>query len=104
MIFGLEKEKRISVFRLQTLHEINATGIIADHSYDNWSTKEFINTFTFSPKDNNFIDERMVLAIELGTLTDNHGCQKKYTDWSNSGVELREGLQNLVLEWDLPRK
>ena len=62
------------------------------------------NTFCFSPKDNDFIDERMVLAMELGTLTDDVGIQQKHSKWSKADVELREGIQNLLLEYDLPRK
>ena len=105
VVFGIEKENRISVFRLKMLREITSTGMIDNNdSYANWSTKEFINTFCFSPKDNDFIDERMVLAMELGTLTDDVGIQQKHSKWSKADVELREGIQNLLLEYDLPRK
>lgn len=104
VVFVLKNDNRISVFRFNMLHDITPTGIIDDSdSYANWSAKEFINNFTFSDNDNDFIDERMVLAMELGSLTYDN-IQQKHNEWSDSYVELREGIQNLLLEYHLPRK
>ena len=104
VIFGIESEKRISVFRLNMLLDIKSTGVIEKNgSFSNWSTKEFIDSYNFSDKDNDFIDERMVLAMELGTLTDDVVIQEKHNEWSEADVELREGLQNMLLEYSLPR-
>lgn len=105
VIFGANDGVRISVFRLQMLHDISSAGRLEDKTrFVDWSTKDFISTFSFSIKDNDFIDERMVLAMELGTLRNGFDTQKKFSSWSQADIELREAMQSLILKWDLPRK